>query len=135
MARSDADRRRLPSVDEVLRVQSALLAVERFGRPAVVAAVRKVLADARSNGVEPAGPEQSAAAALIRLEADALPHLKPVYNLTGTVLHTNLGRALLAEQAIEAAICRHALAVALEFDLGSGRRGERDDLCAACCAN
>ena len=128
MTRSDADRRRLPSVDEVLRVQSARLAVERFGRSSVVAAVRKVLADARSNGVEPAGPEQSAAAVLVRLEADALPHLKPVYNLTGTVLHTNLGRALLAEQAIEAATAAMRNAVALEFDLGSGRRGERDDL-------
>jgi len=69
----------------------------------------------------------TASAALARLEADASPRLKPVYNLTGTVLHTNLGRALVAEQAIEAATAAMRSAVALELDLENGRRGERDD--------
>ena len=130
MALNDAAdrRRRLPSVDAVLRTQIALLAIDRFGRPAVVGAVRNALAAARANRVQPVGAEQAATAAIARLEADASPRLKPVYNLTGTVLHTNLGRALIAEAAVEAAVATMRNAVALEYDLDSGRRGERDNL-------
>jgi L-seryl-tRNA(Ser) seleniumtransferase len=128
MTSDAADRRRLPSVDDVLRAQPAILAIERFGRPAVVNAIRIALAQARASHASPIGPEQAATAALARLEAEASPRLKPVYNLTGTVLHTNLGRALIAEPAIEAAMMAMRNAVALELELESGGRGERDDL-------
>ena len=120
--------RKLPSVDEVLRTALAADAASRFGRSAVVAAVRETLAAARANGALPGGSDHVAAAALTRLEIAQRPKLRPVFNLTGTVLHTNLGRALLAEAAIEAAQVAMRNAVALEFDLGAGQRGDRDDL-------
>ena len=121
--------RNLPSVDEVMRAETAALAIDRFGRQAALSAVRGALAEARKNGA--ATPARSAdhfaAAALLRLDAGAEPKLKPIFNLTGTVLHTNLGRAPLAEEAIAAAAKAMRDYVALEFDLDAGKRGERDD--------
>src|SRR5690606_36331321 len=62
-----------------------------------------------------------------RLEAEFAPSLRPVFNLTGTVLHTNLGRALLAESAVEAVLAVLARPSNLEYELTSARRGDRDD--------
>jgi L-seryl-tRNA(Ser) seleniumtransferase len=124
--------RRLPSIDDVLKTPAAGVAVDRFGRPATIAAVRQNL-DAtrvavragRANGI---AADDVAAAALARLDRDARPKVRAVFNLTGTVLHTNLGRAILAEAAVAAAVTAMRQAVALEFDLATGRRGERDAL-------
>jgi len=116
--------RRLPSVDQV--VSSLPDGVARFGRPAAVTAARAALAQARAARAA-LSVEDAAAQALARLETDAVPSLRPVFNLTGTVLHTNLGRALIAEEAVAAATAAMRSAVALEFDLDSGGRGERDD--------
>ncbi|KQY99665.1 L-seryl-tRNA(Sec) selenium transferase [Pseudolabrys sp. Root1462] len=120
--------RKLPSVDEVMRSAALAEAVTRYGRSAAVTAVRAVLGEAREQGAASADVTEVARSAMARLEAEAQPNLKPVFNLTGTVLHTNLGRALIAESAIEAATVAMRNAVALEFDLGGGRRGERDEL-------
>jgi len=123
---------RLPSVDQVLRSREGAGAIERFGRSATLEGVRRVLDDARSaiqNGAAPpfdAG--EIAARATQLLERQAVPAVRPVFNLTGTVIHTNLGRALLAEAAIEAATQAMREAIALEFDLATGKRGERDAL-------
>ncbi len=121
---------RPPSVDAVLRTPTGTLAVERFGRHRTTAAVRQVIAAARPSLREGAPTPaadffaHSAFAALVRAE---LPSLRPVLNLTGTVLHTNLGRALWAKEAITAATAVMAAHAALEYDLGHGGRGERDD--------
>jgi L-seryl-tRNA(Ser) seleniumtransferase len=120
--------RKLPSVDEVLRTPVAMEAAENFGRPAVVAAVRDVLAAARAAKIGAGEAIEVAGTALMALDAANQSNLKPVFNLTGTVLHTNLGRALLAETAVEAAVAAMRNAVALEFDVGGGKRGDRDDL-------
>jgi L-seryl-tRNA(Ser) seleniumtransferase len=121
-------KRGLPSVDAVLRTPLAATLSEQFGRQATVAAIRDSIAAARAESSERGlEADAAAAAALGRLEAHERPRLKRVFNLTGVVLHTNLGRALLAEQAIEAATAAMRDAVALELDLRTGRRGERDD--------
>jgi L-seryl-tRNA(Ser) seleniumtransferase len=110
----------------VLRTRTATSALVRFGRHAVVEAIRATLAGARARREAWIDPDSAAGIALAGLEAEHTPALKPVYNLTGTVLHTNLGRALIADQAIEAAVAAMRNAVALEFDLATARRGERD---------
>ncbi|TGN38122.1 L-seryl-tRNA(Sec) selenium transferase, partial [Paracoccus liaowanqingii] len=61
------------------------------------------------------------------LAGQAATRLRPLLNLTGTVLHTNLGRAILADAAIAAASAAMAAPLALEYDLQTGGRGRRDD--------
>ena len=123
----------LPSVDEVLRGPVAQVAVARHGRSATVAALRAVLAQMRAGLGDEAGhdratlAEAAARQVLEVLARDDTPRLRPVFNLTGTVLHTNLGRAVLPEAAIEAAVAVMRQPAALEFDLATGGRGERDD--------
>jgi L-seryl-tRNA(Ser) seleniumtransferase len=121
---------RLPAVDRVLRTPAAREAIAHHGRTMTVAAVRASLdaarAALRAGSADGVGAEAIAEDARGRLAAAARPGVRPVFNLTGTVLHTNLGRALLAEEAVDAAVTAMRHALALEFDLADGRRGERD---------
>jgi L-seryl-tRNA(Ser) seleniumtransferase len=124
--------RRIPSVDEILKTPQAQQAAERFGRTRTVDAIRHATAVVRreigAGAASAPDAEAIAADALLWLEADARPNARVVFNLTGTVLHTNLGRAILAEAAIDAATVAMREALALEFDLAQGKRGERDTL-------
>jgi len=123
--------RNLPSVDQVLVSPAGQALVQEHGHNAVVAALRARLETMRD--AIRAGEDGTALAATLPtllqqdLAAAARPALRPVLNLTGTVLHTNLGRALLAEAAVQAATAAMANPLALEFDLDGGGRGERDD--------
>jgi L-seryl-tRNA(Ser) seleniumtransferase len=117
----------LPSLDALLNTPAAALLLARFGRPATTAALRSGLADRRAARAFPT-PE----GAILDAAADALARRfaasqRPVFNLTGTVLHTNLGRAPLPPEAAAAAAEALASATTLEFDLATGRRGERDE--------
>ena len=127
---NESIRARLPSVDAVLRTPRVTALIEHYGRPATTDVTRNVLATLRQQLTDaPETPNDADAIADAMeaiLEAQMTPGLRPVFNLTGTVLHTNLGRAPLPEAALEA-IARTARGASnLEFDLKTGRRGDRD---------
>src|SRR5271167_916732 len=123
--------RDLPSVSAVLNTSAAATLFELYGQKASTNAIRATIEVARAalQKGEPTVPtaERLAIESCARLEMEDRSGSRPLFNLTGTVLHTNLGRALLAESAIEAATAAMRNAVALEFDLSTGKRGERDD--------
>jgi L-seryl-tRNA(Ser) seleniumtransferase len=121
----------LPSVDRLLRSGPMTALIEAHGRQPTTAAVRDVLASMRAalvEGQSEATANEAEIAALVsaRLVRAEAPTLKRVFNLTGTVLHTNLGRAPLAPEAIAAMTDAARGASNLEFDLATGRRGDRD---------
>jgi L-seryl-tRNA(Ser) seleniumtransferase len=121
-------RRRLPSVDALLAEESIAALTVQHPRALVVRAVRAVLHAAREDGgAAPAdGWGRAVANQLGRLAA---PSLVPVINATGVVLHTNLGRALLAPAAVQAMTAVAQSYASVEYDLGRGARGSRHAIC------
>jgi L-seryl-tRNA(Ser) seleniumtransferase len=120
-----------PSVDRVLNLTAMQPVISRFGRTRTVATVRTVLDEARAvwrNGASGAllSEEEAVARCTDLLESGEQPSLRPVFNLTGTVLHTNLGRALFPAEAVQAVMDVLTRPCNLEFDLDSGQRGDRD---------
>ncbi|HXP04545.1 MAG TPA: L-seryl-tRNA(Sec) selenium transferase [Stellaceae bacterium] len=114
----------LPSVDRVLRGAGVL--TDRHGRALVTEAVREALAQRRKNG-EAAAVETILAECEASLARLTRKSQRRVFNLTGTVLHTNLGRSPLPEEAIEAAVEAMREPTTLEYEVDGGKRGERDD--------
>lgn len=122
---------RLPSVDRLLREPALAALVDRHGHAEVKRAIQAALAVARKEaaaGRATPGPEAIANAAASEVAARARPRLRTVWNCTGTVIHTNLGRALLADEAIAGVAAAMRGYCALEFDLDDGGRGDRDDV-------
>ncbi len=122
----------LPSVDRIANHARALAMAERFGRPAAIGAIRDEL-DAQRLRIsaghlnDAVTDEAILRGAALRAEQLFQPSLRPVFNLTGTVLHTNLGRAPLPQEALDAIAAVARGASNLEFDLATGKRGDRDD--------
>ena len=125
---------RLPSVDRVLSTPLARALSAEYGASSTTAAVRTALDALRpavlagEAAAAQLAPEALAAQAQQQLAARFAPRLKAVFNLTGTVLHTNLGRALLPDAAVQAVVQALTTPANLEFDLATGGRGDRDDL-------
>jgi L-seryl-tRNA(Ser) seleniumtransferase len=144
---------RVPAVERMLSAAGMEPLIEAYGRTQVLAAVRAsldalrsaLLAEAAGGAGERAETRANAATsqplpdpenyeahvvALSRawLEQRARSSMRAVFNLTGTVLHTNLGRALLPDEAVRAVVVALTSPSNLEFDLDTGARGDRDDL-------
>ncbi len=119
---------RPPSMDKLLDSDGMRALALQHGRVALLAVAREALEHWRAQtppqAFEPTPFEARCRAALQR---QAAPALRPVFNLTGTVLHTNLGRAVMAPEAIEAVLAVMRGASNLEYDLARGQRGDRDD--------
>ena len=121
----------LPSVDRLLAHAAVIPLIDRHGRALVTRLVRETLAATREAVRAGASmPDETALAAKVSagVTAQSQPKLRAVFNLTGTVLHTNLGRAVLPEAAVEALVRAARAPCALEYDIDTGGRGDRDDI-------
>lgn len=152
---SEASLKDLPSVDRLLRQPEGAALIAEHGHTLVAAEARALLDDLRGrlraggadgkdspvSPVSPGSPGSPGNVTATSLAPDALagqlaarvaarlaPRMRAVLNLTGTVIHTNLGRALLAEPALAHLLAMMAGPNNLEFDLASGQRGDRDNL-------
>lgn len=125
-------RRALPSVDRLLGSPAIGALIARYGRPLVTATVRELLDAQRqelagnSESAPAFDPERFTDACATLLRVRTQPSLRPVFNLTGTILHTNLGRAVMPDAAVQAVTQAMTRPVNLEYALERGMRGERD---------
>ncbi len=128
---SEANPLHLPSVDRLLAHAALIQQSQETGRALTKRAVQQVLRRARE-AISTGSPAPTEAELITRACAvarqEAAPRLRTVINLTGTVIHTNLGRALCSEEAIESVVRAMRGYNALEFDIASGERGDRDDV-------
>jgi len=131
---SKATVKNLPSIDKLLRLPSVQALIPLHGHTLVAAQARTLVDGLRAqalSGVLAAAavsPEALGQAVAERVAARLAPRMRRVINLTGTVIHTNLGRSVLPEAAI-----RHLTAMMsgpnnLEYDIASGSRGDRDSI-------
>ncbi len=131
---------RPPSVDRLLGSTTFGPLIQRYGRAPTLSCLREEIARRRASATDTADgmtttmvdwSETSLHEATQReLERLHASRLRNVFNLTGTVLHTNLGRALLAPEAVQAMMRAATEPMNLEYDLDAGARGDRDDLIA-----
>src|SRR5262249_6149446 len=122
------------SIDRLLGHSRAQALLARYRRTYVarhcrdmLAEVRGAIADGRPLSVD---PDALAARLEERIAADSRPALARVVNATGTILHTNLGRALLPPPVVEAIATAAMHPLNLEYDLERGERGRREEVVA-----
>ncbi|CAM3474590.1 L-seryl-tRNA(Sec) selenium transferase [Klebsiella spallanzanii] len=121
---------RLPAIDRLLRDPEFAPLLAQYGHSQTVTLLRQMLGEAREyirqNQALPGWCEEWLQETSRRLMQTQQSALRPVFNLTGTVLHTNLGRAIQSEAAVEAVARAMRSPVTLEYDLDDAGRGHRD---------
>ena len=126
--------RRIPSVDQILRGPDAKPLLVEYPRRLVVEEVRRGLDRLRDSIRRSNDPNQALESGLAVLEPEIgeslrkrlRRSLRPVVNATGIILHTNLGRAPLEEETVQAMNHLSQGYSNLEYDLDRGKRGHRD---------
>lgn len=133
-ASEKANPKDLPSVDRLLRDPAVQLLVAEHGHTCVAREVRALVDELRARALRgelpraEVAPPALADAVQRRVAGRLAPRMRAVLNLTGTVIHTNLGRALLADDALRHLMAMMAGPNNLEYDLDSGGRGDRDTI-------
>ncbi|MCS6828671.1 MAG: L-seryl-tRNA(Sec) selenium transferase [Caldilinea sp.] len=125
-----AEYRKLPAVDALLRTPELALLAAEAGVEVVAEAARAALAEARHMIAEGgSAPSPGAWVHLVQRHVERLgaPSLRPVINATGVIIHTNLGRAPLSAAALEAVRSVSLGYSTLEYDLEAGARGSRHE--------
>lgn len=122
--------RQLPAVDEVLKESAVVEWLKSYPRAVVVEAVRTAIDQKRKYLIENPGAESASLPDIVNTAHTILqgllePSLRPVINATGVVVHTNLGRSLLSEEAIRRVIEVNRSYSNLEYDISKGERGKR----------
>ncbi|MDD5450566.1 MAG: L-seryl-tRNA(Sec) selenium transferase [Desulfovibrionales bacterium] len=125
--------RNIPSVDEILSLSETQSLLEKYPRRLVVSTIRQVLEGIRGQLLATNSQSSHVDTSLDNITESlkeflgqaARPSLRPLINATGVVIHTNLGRSLLADAAVEQMNAIAAGYSNLEFDLSAGRRGSR----------
>ena len=124
----------LPALDRLLRLPACAALVDAHGHTLVANEARALLATLRAQALAgdlalgQIGADALAGALAERLQRRLQPAMRAVLNLTGTVIHTNLGRALLPQAALAHIQAMMASPNNLEYDLASGSRGDRDSI-------
>jgi L-seryl-tRNA(Ser) seleniumtransferase len=123
--------RDLPSVEKILQSSAAAHWAADYGRPLTLTAIRSVLGEIRLNYKKGNGgdvPDEGIIRQRIESQLQSWTHstLTPVINATGVILHTNLGRAPLADSAVQAMEAVSRGYSTLELDLTTGKRGSRN---------
>jgi L-seryl-tRNA(Ser) seleniumtransferase len=125
--------RELPSIDQLLKHVRCEALLERYSRDYVTshcrAALDQLRGDIRQSRERAVDVSEEAILDRIeqRISIDSRPGHVRVVNATGTILHTNLGRALLSQAALDAMLAVAAQPINLEFDLAAGKRGKREE--------
>jgi L-seryl-tRNA(Ser) seleniumtransferase len=118
--------RKLPSIDRLLNATELSPLIATYGPGRIKSVLRDLQQTWRDSGEPPAWLDNPSGYASYLSETLATADYQPIFNLTGTIIHTNLGRALLSAELLEEITPLVTRPMNLEFDLTTGKRGDRD---------